>query len=79
MEKMSFQVAQVEGPLDLILQLIAKHRLNIYDIQIDTLVQQYLNAIEGIQEDMESASELLEMASRLVYIKTCLLYTARCV
>lgn len=70
MEKMSFQVAQVEGPLDLILQLIAKHRLNIYDIQIDTLVQQYLNAIEGIQEDMESASEFLEMASRLVYIKT---------
>ncbi len=70
-EQLSFKVAQVEGPLDLILQLISKHKLNIYDIEITKLLEQYLAYMEVIQsQEMEIASEFLEMASRLVYIKS---------
>ena len=70
-EQLSFKVAQVEGPLDLILQLISKHKLNIYDIEITKLLEQYLAYMEVIQSrEMEIASEFLEMASRLVYIKS---------
>ena len=64
-EQLSFKVAQVEGPLDLILQLISKHKLNIYDIEITKLLEQYMD-----YQQMEIASEFLEMASRLVYIKS---------
>ena len=42
-EQLSFKVAQVEGPLDLILQLISKHKLNIYDIEITKLLEQYMD------------------------------------
>lgn len=70
-EQLSFKVAQVEGPLDLILQLISKHKLNIYDIEIAELLKQYLDWIQTVQEqNMEVASEFLDMASRLVYIKS---------
>ena len=41
-EQLSFKVAQVEGPLDLILQLISKHKLNIYDIEIATVSYTHL-------------------------------------
>ena len=68
-EQLSFKVAQVEGPLDLILQLISKHKLNIYDIEITKLLEQYMDYIQQSQQ-MEIASEFLEMASRLVYIKS---------
>ncbi len=71
LEKISFQTGEVEGPLDLILRLISRHRLNIYDIEINELVNQYIAAIEIMDiPQAESASEFLEMASRLVYIKT---------
>lgn len=71
MEQLSFKVAEVEGPLDLILQLIVKHKLNIYDIEITRLLEQYMEYIQLWQEqDMDIASEFLDMASRLVYIKS---------
>ena len=71
MEHLSFKVAEVEGPLDLILQLIAKHKLDIFDIDISELLKQYLAKIQEWQEqNMEVASEFLQMASRLVYIKS---------
>ena len=71
MEKLSFKVQEFEGPLDLLLHLIAKHKLNIYDIEISALLEQYLAYIEQMQrQDMEVASEFLEMAARLVHIKT---------
>ena len=41
--KMSFKLEVFEGPLDLLLHLIAKHKLNINDIPIMILVEQYLN------------------------------------
>lgn len=74
MDKLQFKVQEYEGPLDLILQLISRHKLDIYDIEISALLEQYLLAIERMRENrLEVASEFLEMASQLVYIKTAML------
>ena len=73
MEQLVFNVnnGECEGPLDLILQLIAKHKLNILDINISELLKQYTEQISLWQrERVEIASEFLEMAARLVCIKT---------
>lgn len=57
--------------MDLLLSLISKHKLDIMDIPIFELVEQYTDYVRKMQEaDMEVASEFLEMAARLVYIKT---------
>lgn len=73
-QKPTFKLAEVEGPMDLILHLIAKHKLNIYDIAISELVRQYLAYIEEMQRaDLDVSSEFLEMAARLVHIKTVML------
>lgn len=71
MEKISYKLEVFEGPMDLLLHLITKHKLNINDIPILELVEQYVEYVRQMQEaDMEVASEFLEMASRLIYIKT---------
>ena len=71
MDKLSFQLNNFEGPLDLLLFLIAKNKLDILDIPIAQLLDQYLDAVRAMQEaDLDVASEFLEMASRLVYLKT---------
>ena len=71
MTEMQFKLPVFEGPLDLLLHLIAKHKLDIYDIEISELLAQYLQYIEEMKlADLEIASEFLEMAARLVYIKT---------
>ncbi len=71
MEKISYKIDVFEGPMDLLLHLISKHKLNIYDIPIVTLVEQYVEYVRQMQEeDMYVASEFLEMAARLVYIKS---------
>lgn len=73
MDKIEYKLekSQFEGPLDLLLHLIAKHKLNIYDIQISEILDQYMEYINKMQNaEMEIASEFLEMAARLVYIKT---------
>ncbi len=71
MEKISYKIDVFEGPMDLLLHLISKHKLNIYDIPIVTLVEQYIDYVRQMQEeDMYVASEFLEMAARLVYLKS---------
>lgn len=71
MEIISYKLDVFEGPMDLLLHLISKHKIDINDIPILLLVEQYLNYVRQMQEaDMEVASEFLEMAARLVYIKT---------
>ena len=71
MDKLSYKLESFEGPLDLLLHLIAKNKLNIYDIKICELVSQYLDCINKMKEqDMDLSSDFLEMASRLVYIKS---------
>ena len=57
--------------MDLLLRLISKHQLNIYDIEITSLLEQYLRYMDQCREqDLELAGEFLEMAARLIYIKT---------
>lgn len=68
---LSYKLESFEGPLDLLLQLIAKNKYNIYDIPLVELIEQYLEQIENFQaQEMEISSDFLEMASRLLYIKT---------
>ncbi len=71
MSEITYKLDVFEGPLDLLLYLISKNKLNIDDIPLFELIEQYLGFIEKAQEqDMDIASEFLEMASRLVYMKT---------
>ncbi len=70
-ETLSYKLDVFEGPLDLLLNLIAKNKLNIYDIPIAELLEQYMAQIHEMQAaDMDVASEFLEMATRLVHIKS---------
>lgn len=69
--KLFYKLDDFEGPLDLLLQLIAKNKLNIYDIKLSVLIDQYLEQIEYFrQQEMDISSEFLAMASRLIYMKT---------
>ena len=69
--ELSYKIENFEGPLDLLLQLIAKNKVNIIDVNLSELIDQYLEQIEHFKrEEMEISSEFITMASRLLYIKT---------
>ena len=73
-ENLSFKLEVYEGPLDLLLALIAKNKLNIYDIPISLILEQYMEYISQMQElDLEIAGEFIDMASRLMLIKSKML------
>jgi segregation and condensation protein A len=60
-----------EGPLDLLLHLIRKSEVNIYDIPISLITEQYLGYIELMQElNLDVAGEFLVMAATLMFIKS---------
>ncbi len=72
--QLQYKLPVFEGPLDLLLTLISKNKIDIYDIQISELLEQYMEQINRMQENqMDIASEFLTMASRLVYIKSVML------
>jgi segregation and condensation protein A len=63
-----------EGPLDLLLHLIKKHEIDIYDIPIALITQQYLDAIAFMQElNLDVAGDFLVMAATLIHIKSKML------
>jgi segregation and condensation protein A len=65
------EMQDFEGPLNLILMLLSKNKIEIRDIQISVILDQYLEHIARMQElDLDVASEFVQMASHLVYIKT---------
>lgn len=67
----SVSLKQFDGPLDLLLTLIGKARIDIQDIFVSEITEQYLEYMEGVDElDMDSASEFLQMAATLVEIKS---------
>ena len=69
--QLNFKIDQFEGPLDLLLTLISKHKMNILDIEIVTIINQYLEIIREAQaQDLEIASDFIDMAARLVYLKS---------
>ncbi|MCI1966513.1 MAG: segregation/condensation protein A [Oscillospiraceae bacterium] len=71
MDKICYKLETFEGPLDLLLALIAKNKLDIFNIQITELVDQYLEQLAAMRERrMDVTSEFLEMAARLIYLKT---------
>ncbi|MCH5210097.1 MAG: segregation/condensation protein A [Oscillospiraceae bacterium] len=74
MDKILYKLDTFEGPLDLLLTLIQKNKVSIYDIPIVEITAQYLEAIEGIEgSNLDNTSEFLVMASHLLYIKSKML------
>lgn len=66
-----FKLPVFEGPLDLMLTLIQKHKLNIRDIEISILLEQFLLYLDQMQQaDIEVAGEFMEMAAHLILIKS---------
>ena len=63
-----------EGPLDLLLHLIEKNKLNIYDIPIVEITDQYIAYVEAMEEEnLDVVSEFLIMAATLIEIKSRML------
>lgn len=72
------RTAGFEGPLDLLLHLIERNRIDIYDIPIAEIADQYLAYLQGMLSlDLEIASEFLVMASTLLHMKSRLLLPSR--
>lgn len=70
----AYKLQVFEGPLDLLLHLIEKNKVDIYDIPIVTITEQYLEYVEQMQEqDMDIMSEFLVMAGTLLQIKSKML------
>lgn len=65
------ELQDFEGPLSLILMLLQKNKIEIRDIKIAEILDQYLAYLDQMQQmDLEIASEFVQMASHLLYIKT---------
>lgn len=77
--KYSIQLQVYEGPLDLLYDLITKHKIDIKDISIIEITKQYLNYLDMLEKvDLEVTSEFITMASKLLEIKSrYLLYKQR--
>ena len=69
--KYAIKIENFEGPLDLLCHLIDKNKMNIYDIKISQIADQYIEYINQMEEmNLEVTSEFLMMASTLLYIKS---------
>jgi segregation and condensation protein A len=70
------EMEDFEGPLSLILMLLSKNKIEIRDIRISDILDQYLDYVSRMQEmNLEVASEFVQMASHLIYLKTRSLLT----
>ena len=72
--EMTFKLEVFEGPLDLLLHLIDINKIDIYDIPISLITDQYMAYIHQMQiEDMDVTSDFLVMAATLLRIKSKML------
>ena len=71
--ELSFRLETFEGPLDLLLHLLEKNKMDIYDIQISTITDQYMESISRMGKDADVMSEFLVMAATLLDIKARML------
>ena len=72
--ELNYKLEKFEGPLDLLLSLISKNKIDIADIPIALLCDQYMEYINAAEElDMELSSDFLYMASELMVIKSRML------
>lgn len=70
-KKYAIKINNFEGPLDLLCHLIDKNKMNIYDIQLSEITNQYLDFLKEQEKlNLEIASEFLVMASTLLYLKS---------
>lgn len=71
---LNFHLEQYDGPLDLLLDLIRKQQINIYDIPISKITAQYLDFMQRAAElDIELSSDFVFMAATLIHIKSRML------
>lgn len=70
----NFCVSDFEGPLDLLLHLVKESKMDIYEINIRDIIDQYLDFIHSLEEkNIDIASEYLVMAAELIHLKSKLL------
>lgn len=69
--KYAIKITNFEGPLDLLCHLIDKNKMDIYEIKISEIADQYIEYINAMEEaNLEVTSEFIMMASTLLYIKS---------
>ena len=69
--KYAIKIENFEGPLDLLIALIDKNKMNIYDVNLSEITDQYIDYINKMEQmNLEVTSEFLVMASNLLYIKS---------
>ena len=69
--KYAIKIDKFEGPLDLLCHLIDKNKMDIYDIKINEIADQYIEYLNQMEEmNLDIASEFLIMASTLIYLKS---------
>ena len=74
LESIKIKLQAFEGPLDLLVHLIKKNQMNVYDIPISVVTRQYLEYLDLMQElNLDVASEFLVMAATLIHIKSKML------
>lgn len=74
MEAITFRLDSFEGPLDLLLHLISKNKVSIYDIPIAQILDQYMEVLNQARAmDLDVAGDFIAMAAQLVYIKSKML------
>ena len=71
--ELTFHLEDFDGPLELLLALVTKHKMDLHDIPILQLIDQYTQTVAQADPDPESASAFIEMAARLVEMKSYLL------
>ena len=70
----TFKLQDFEGPLDLLLYLIEKNKMSIYDIEISSITDQYMEYLETAKEvELDQMSDFIVMAATLLYIKSRML------
>ena len=72
-EELTFHLEDFDGPLELLLALVAKHKMDLHNIPILELIDQYTRTVEQANPDPETASAFIEMAAHLVEMKSYLL------
>jgi segregation and condensation protein A len=74
LDSVRVKLESFEGPLDLLVHLIRKNRMNVLDIQIAVITEQYLEYLDLLQElDLDVAGEFIVMAATLIHIKSRML------
>ena len=71
---MNFNINDFSGPLDLLLHMVKKHEVDIYDIDLKIIIDEYIEFINSLKKyDLDAKSEYLIMAAELIHLKSKLL------